>query len=1129
MLQSSTAHAQGFFKTAFWNKISVDQTDDDNSINGFAGGDLLGLVWDSSRTALKLDSSGTPTEAELHSSWTPQYSNLIAYWKFNEALWNGTAGEIRDSIGSNHGVRTGTATTTSSSKLGAMAGSFPGNGSGNEANLGTAVAPSLITISAWVYRESSSEAYPTIIHKENYGSSGTGKGFLLGDPLIGTTNQPICFRVNGFDGNTLMPCEASVTLNQWVHYVAVFDGTWVHLIKNGVWEEGFNVSSSFTTISYDATPVNVGYQDFKGRIDDVAIWSTALDFHDIFDLYQRQSAKYANNAELDSSWAPKWSNLKGYWKMNEASWAGTDAAIDSSGNDYYGTSYGNANTTTAARVGAKAGTFDGSGDYLDLENPAGLQITGNISISAWVSANSFPGNDSFTSILSKGGNGTTSNIGYSFGLFTSDLGVRNLYIGSTQQPSETYYNAEADISNWSTNQWHHVVATYDGSNWNLYIDGLLKATGAAPFGALSTPKSAMIGAGDLWNSIGSYFDGKIDDVAIWNDDLTDAEVKHIYDRQSPQYTGTFTSRVMNANSSKPWSNMNWQTPLPFMKELPDYSGGAVQNESNSPFESASNDTLINGAKGFWHLNEDAGTSGTNSVVDASASNNHGTPTSVTFGAAGQQASSATFNGSSSYVHISNETNFDFERTQPRTLAAWIKITNDADYKPIIAKQLNNVPGSAFRGYSLTVGPTETLYFDIISDYGTLNLLTRASVSPMPVGTWIHVAATYDGSSSASGVKLYLNGSEISGNNSSDNLTGTALNDVPIAIGGRSLDLSLFNGSIDEAGVWDRTLSPSEIAQLYLTSPNNYTDLASNTLMNSIRALYHFNDNYNDDSGNGYTLTAGGSSSFVSGHFGNALSVGGTMATKSTNIGMPGYPFTVSVWVNHGSHSGTLEALTDFGGSSTDRNYAVTIEASGNASLNIRNSGAFDTLDSGINVTDGNWHHVVGVFAAANSRTIYVDGIARGTSTTSFSYGAQRFAVGSFYDITPSNPTFAVIDEVAAWNRALSPTEILQLHQRGASRIKFQIRTCNDAVCAGETWKGPDNTNATYFSELNNNTVPDDYSGDVKPSLPNLLFGDFGSLTVPNNQYFQYRAIFETYDSDIDNGPLLKKVNIGPRR
>ncbi|MDC0152350.1 LamG domain-containing protein [Deltaproteobacteria bacterium] len=93
-------------------------------------------------------------------------------------------------------------------------------------------------------------------------------------------------------------------------------------------------------------------------------------------------------------------------------------------------------------------------------------------------------------------------------------------------------------STYEINNWHHVVLTI-GSNRDgvLYVNGSSAATfsGAHNSGGLDmfsiavdyddvVEESTSYGAG----SPTQYFDGKIDEVAVWNDELTSAEVTAIY-------------------------------------------------------------------------------------------------------------------------------------------------------------------------------------------------------------------------------------------------------------------------------------------------------------------------------------------------------------------------------------------------------------------------------------------------------------------------------------------------------------------------------------------------------------------------------------------------------------------------
>src|SRR5262249_45881068 len=85
-------------------------------------------------------------------------------------------------------------------------------------------------------------------------------------------------------------------------------------------------------------------------------------------------------------------------------------------------------------------------------------------------------------------------------------------------------------------QWHHVAGTYDGANLQLYIDGHPRGVPAAHAGAISPMLAnsfVAIGSEDgrmiCPTCIGTrYFNGQIDEAAIYNRALSPSEILGIY-------------------------------------------------------------------------------------------------------------------------------------------------------------------------------------------------------------------------------------------------------------------------------------------------------------------------------------------------------------------------------------------------------------------------------------------------------------------------------------------------------------------------------------------------------------------------------------------------------------------------
>ena len=83
------------------------------------------------------------------------------------------------------------------------------------------------------------------------------------------------------------------------------------------------------------------------------------------------------------------------------------------------------------------------------------------------------------------------------------------------------------------------------------------------------------------------------------------------------------------------------------------------------------------------------------------------------------------------------------------------------------------------------------------------------------GTWIHTVYTYNGNSTSSGIKIYLNGSQVDNNNyEGGSYTAMSNTSTNLNIGRQERGLNYGSGSIDEVAVWDSALSSCDIKGIY---------------------------------------------------------------------------------------------------------------------------------------------------------------------------------------------------------------------------------------------------------------------------------------------------------------------------
>ncbi|MEW5994636.1 MAG: LamG domain-containing protein [Candidatus Zixiibacteriota bacterium] len=221
--------------------------------------------------------------------------------------------------------------------------------------------------------------------------------------------------------------------------------------------------------------------------------------------------------------------------------------------------------------------------------------------------------------------------------------------------------------------------------------------------------------------------------------------------------------------------------------------------------------------------------------------------------------------------------------------------------------------------------------------------------------------------------------------------------------------------------------------------------------------------------------------------------------------------TIEAWIyplSHGENGyGRIvdKSINSVGGGS---GYEFDVEGTNNLGLNVDGQALDLHTTTGV-LTLNAWNHVAATFDGTYWK-LYSNGVEVGSknSTVLPPNTAATVRIGNRADNT--DRTFdGAIDEVAIYNSALSPTEILDHYKRGALRLKYQVRSGSANPPTG-SFIGPDGTTGTYYSELSNSAT----------GLPSL------SLTnVADNQYFQYKAYLETDNSSYS--PELTSVTIGP--
>ena len=215
---------------------------------------------------------------------------------------------------------------------------------------------------------------------------------------------------------------------------------------------------------------------------------------------------------------------------------------DASGNGTTGILQG-ATWTTSGKFGG-ATSFNGSSSYIDLGNPASLQATGSMTWSAWVNAAGNPPDDGQIIAQSDGTSGWQFKTSPDTGVRTFAVVVGASGGGHTQRYSKTVL---------ALNTWYHVAGVYNASarTLDIYVNGVLDngvLSGTVPSAQVLAALSATIGK----RSGGYYFNGRIDNLRIYNRALSAAEIQT--DMNTPaDSTGTGSTVTLQSMQCSPAS------------------------------------------------------------------------------------------------------------------------------------------------------------------------------------------------------------------------------------------------------------------------------------------------------------------------------------------------------------------------------------------------------------------------------------------------------------------------------------------------------------------------------------------------------------------------------------------------
>ena len=472
--------------------------------------------------------------ADIYNSGYPkdesERSGLVAYYKFDGDVYP----VVRDAL------------QFSNASL-----DFDGLDDYVNLNNGASVNPSsIVSLSCWVNFDVLSN-YDGIFGKR-MGSTVTMPFLLSLD-----NSSKIRFRIAQSNNTTKeIYTNSAVSTNTWYHVVGVADGTNIKLYLDGTLQTDTDTyDGTLKQSTADDVYIGRNASDYlNGKVSDAIIFSSALSASDVTGIYNSGKPKDESST----------SNILGYWRLG-------DNTISP-------------NVPSALGYGTHSVEFDGALDHINCGNNNAFEYDDAFSISCWVK-HDYTTNRTYVSKI-KPDDGSIRDRGYYIGTIT---GAKWIFWIASNYWGTKYMQVESTTSV-TSNTWHHVVATYDGSGnrsgMNIYINGTAETLTTAGATSLSdtivSSDPLKIGVKESSN----YMAGHIAQVGIFNAELSASDVTSIYN------SGKTKDLSSESNLVSYWRMGDGEDKYP---NILDYKGTAHGTMTNMASDDITTDNVGSGA------------------------------------------------------------------------------------------------------------------------------------------------------------------------------------------------------------------------------------------------------------------------------------------------------------------------------------------------------------------------------------------------------------------------------------------------------------------------------------------------------------------------------------------------------
>ena len=545
-------------------------------------------------------------------------------------------------------------------------------------------------------------------------------------------------------------------------------------------------------------------------------------------------------------------------------------------------------------------------------------------------------------------------------------------------------------------EWYHLVGVFDGDEMRIYVNGNLEGTMSASGKGSVTTKDVKMGQ---YETVTPNYDwnGYIDETAFWKRALSEQEIKYLYrDGYGQFYKESF---------------------------------------------------ITDGLISFWTFDNISGST----VFDSYGTADGVLTDTSAITTDGRTGKAAIFK--SARVDIDND--YILTASDPYSMSYWIKRGTDVNTVIIPASNLDSSVSSWCDNYIMGT----TVRLNLIYNNTDGRRFYNSECYPLEEKGWHHFVLTYNGTATSDGGKIYKDGIEQS-HTYSDSMNYTGQLGGHLYLGSRNgTTYSDVDARLDEIGIWNRVLTPTEIKHLYRDGYGRFYNY--DIPRKGLTAYYKFDESsggYTKNEVNGYDASISSVSIFDTAgykkgclNFDNQYYVTIDTAEAATYTNDTGFTYSFMTYI---TNDGAIDRFIDRGGAAGGTrlyrlsvDYANSTEGDWRVTIGDQDGNWVYAEEGSTHPTYGRWVNVAWVMAG-DRYTIWEDGVPVMSDFATINIGTSRsvdLTLGDINDL--SSQCSAKMDELYAWNKPLTEEEIHTVYKAMGGSIEDEAiihYTFNDA-------------------------------------------------------------------------------------